>query len=72
MTDHDFAQRTLLALLLAEHPSMLTVEDIERRLGDVPRLREALDVLVRDGLASRLGDLIGVSRAAVRARQLTP
>jgi hypothetical protein len=71
MTDHDFAQRTLLGLLLEEHPSMLTVEDIERRLSDVPRLREALDVLVRDGLASRLGDLIGASRAAIRARQLT-
>jgi hypothetical protein len=42
MTDHDFAQRTLLGLLLEEHPSMLTVEDIERRLSDVPRLREAL------------------------------
>jgi hypothetical protein len=28
-------------------------------------------VLVRDGLARRLGDLIGASRAAIRARQLT-
>ena len=50
---------------------MLTVEDIERRLSHVPRLREALAVLVSDGLVSRIGDLVGVSRAAVRAEQLT-
>ena len=70
MTDHDFAQRTLLGLLLDEHPSMLTVEEVQRRLSNIPRLHEALAVLVSDGLVSRIGDLVGVSRAAVRAHQL--
>jgi len=39
---------------------------LARRLPDVPRVREALRVLVDDGLATMLGDRVGVSRAAVR------
>jgi hypothetical protein len=33
---------------------------------DIPRVREVLRVLTDDGLASRLGDRVGASRAAVR------
>jgi hypothetical protein len=36
------------------------------QLSDIPRVREALRVLVDDGLATRLGDRVDVSRAAVR------
>jgi hypothetical protein len=39
---------------------------LETQLADVPRVREALNVLVGDGLATKLGDRVGVSRAAVR------
>jgi DNA-binding FadR family transcriptional regulator len=41
-------------------------------MADVPRVREALDVLVGDGLATKLGDRVGVSRAAVRFDVLKP
>ena len=37
----------------------------------VPRMREALRVLVDDGLATQLGELAGVSRAAVRFQALS-
>jgi len=40
--------------------------ELDDRLPDVPRVREALRVLVDDGLATRLGDRVGRSRAAVR------
>jgi hypothetical protein len=66
MTDYDTAQRAVLTTLLAAHPRLLGTEEIEEGLADVPRTREALRVLVGDGLATRLGDRVGASRAAVR------
>ena len=66
MTDYDTAQRAVLTALLAAHPRLLGTEEIEEGLADVPRTREALRVLVGDGLATRLGDRVGASRAAVR------
>jgi len=51
---------------------MLEINELERQLSDVPRAREALRVLVGDGLVNRLGDLVGLSRAAVRCRALAP
>ena len=42
------------------------------QLADVPRPREALRVLVDDGLVNRLGDLVGLSRSAVRFNALAP
>jgi hypothetical protein len=66
MTDHDLAQRAVLRTLLAAHPRMLGLDELVAQLPDVPRVREALRVLVDDGLATRLGDRVGVARAAVR------
>jgi hypothetical protein len=66
MTDHDLAQRAVLRALMAAHPRMLGLDELVAQLPDVPRVREALHVLVDDGLATRLGDRIGVARAAVR------
>ena len=40
-------------------------------LGDVERPDEAVHHLVADGVAVRLGDLVGVTRAAVRYSELT-
>jgi hypothetical protein len=71
MTDPDAVQRALLGVLLETHPSMLTTEEARRQLSDVPELDEALELLLQDGLATRLGELLGASRAAVRTRQLT-
>jgi hypothetical protein len=72
MTDHDFAQRAVLGALLAAHPRMLGLEELQAQLADVPRARDALRVLVDDGLATRLGDQVGCSRAAVRFDALAP
>jgi hypothetical protein len=68
--DPDFAQRALLGLLLEAHPAMLDIADIRRRLSDVADLADALEELSRDGVVTRLGDLVGASRAAVRTDQL--
>jgi hypothetical protein len=72
MTDHDLSQRAVLGTLLEAHPRMLGVDELVALLIDVPRVREALRVLVDDGLATQLGDRVGVSRAAVRFDALSP
>jgi len=66
MPDYDFAQRAVLAALLDAHPRLLGIDELDAILGDIPRVREALRVLADDGLATKLGDRVGVSRAAVR------
>jgi hypothetical protein len=71
MTDPNFAQRAVLHALLKAHPRLLGLDELTAQLTDVPRVREALRVLVDDGLATRLGDRVGVSRAAVRFEALS-
>lgn len=56
MTDPDAAQRALLRTLLEAHPAMLTTEEVRRRLSDVPEWDEAVEHLVRDGLATQLDE----------------
>ncbi len=72
MTDHNDAQRAVLAALLKVHPRLLGVDELLERVTHVTRAREALRVLVDDGLATRLGDRVGLSRAAVRFDALGP
>jgi hypothetical protein len=72
MTDQDLPQRAVLRALLAAHPRMLGLDELVAQLADVPRVRKALRVLVDDGLATRLGDRVGVARAAVRFDALSP
>jgi hypothetical protein len=72
MSDPNFSQRIVLRTLLAAHPRMLGLDELVAQLADVPRVREALRVLTDDGLAMRLGDRVGVSRAAVRFDALAP
>ena len=72
MTDHNDAQRAVLAALLKVHPRLLGVDELLERVTHVTRAREALRVLVDDGLATRLGDRVGFSRAAVRFDALGP
>jgi hypothetical protein len=66
MPDYDKAQRAILGALLAAHPRLLDLDELDSGLGDIPRSREAIRVLVGDGLATQLGDHVGASRAAVR------
>jgi hypothetical protein len=60
----------VLDALFQAHLRMLGIEDLAAQLTEVPRVREALRVLVDDGLATQLGELVGVSRAAVRFQAL--
>ena len=66
MSDPHQAERAVLDVLLREHPRLLELEQLNARLPDVPRLSQVVRILVDDGLATRLGDLVGASRAAVR------
>jgi hypothetical protein len=52
-------------------PRMLGSDELAAELPEVPRVREALRVLVDDGLPTQLGELVGVSRAAVRFQALS-
>jgi hypothetical protein len=70
MTDPNATQRAVLDALFQVHPRMLPVDELAAQLAGVPRVREALRVLVDDGLATQLGELVGVSRAAVRFHAL--
>jgi hypothetical protein len=58
-------QLTVLAKLLDAHPRMLDATKLPERE------RDAVRMLVQDGLATTLGDLAGASRAAVRYANLT-
>jgi hypothetical protein len=49
---------------------LLDIDELDDPLSDVPRMREALRVLVGDGLATQLGDRVGASRAVVRFHAL--
>ena len=70
MTEADYAQRAVLGALLDAHPRLLGIDELTDQLAEVPRVREALKVLTGDGLATRLGDRVGVTRAAVRFEAL--
>ena len=72
MTDHDAAQRSVLRALLEANPRLMDTDDLVAQLAGVPRVREIVRVLADDGLATRLGDRIGASRAAVRLQALGP
>jgi hypothetical protein len=72
MTDPYSAQRAVLDVLLKAHPRLLALDQLASDLPDVPRAREAVRVLIDDGLATRLGDLVGASRAAVRFKAIGP
>jgi hypothetical protein len=72
MSDPDSAQRAVLRALFDAHPRLVGIDELAAQLADVPRVREALRVVVDDGLATRLGDRVGLARAAVRFDALAP
>jgi hypothetical protein len=63
-------QRALLATLLDAHPKLLEADDLLASHAHLRYPEAALRVLADDGLATRLGDLVGASRAAVRFEAL--
>jgi hypothetical protein len=71
MNNPNAAQKAVLEALFQAHPRMVGIDELAGRLAEIPRVREALRVLVDDGLATQLGELVGVSRAAVRFQALS-
>lgn len=71
MTDDpaDVADRVVLGALLERHPAMTGLDELDRELHDLD-VRAAVGRLSKDGLINRLGDRVGVSRAAARFDQL--
>ena len=63
-------QRVLLRSLLAAHPKLLEADELVALHARFPNAESALRVLVDDGLVTRLGDLVGASRTAVRSEAL--
>lgn len=68
----DDLPRAALALLLALHPAQLSVEELERELGSGPHaVADALADLAAAGLLHRHGRFVFLTRAAVRAHELS-
>jgi hypothetical protein len=65
----DDDDRPILAALAAAYPAMLDLATL-RQLEGVERLEEALRRLAEDGLAVRVGDMVGTSRTYRRAQAL--
>lgn len=69
----DTTQRVVLGALLEAHPRLIGMDELA---GEVPEVVDGLDFAVTqlctDGLATRLGDRVGVTRAAERFDQLGP
>jgi hypothetical protein len=66
--DENRLQRRVLAALVKADPSLVNLGDLEQQF---PGAERAVTALVGAGLASRLGDGIGASPAAVRCAALT-
>ena len=66
--DEDRLQRRILAALVKADPSLVNLGELERQF---PGAERAVTHLVGAGLASRLGDGIGATPAAVRYAALT-
>lgn len=63
-------QKTLLRELLGQHPRLVETSALCEQFKQLPHVEPALRVLIDDGLAVRLGDLVGASRAAIRFEAL--
>jgi hypothetical protein len=68
----DAPQRAIVGHLLERHPAMLGLHELAAALPDVAGIEPAARQLADDGVVVRLGDRVGLTRAAVRALQLAP
>jgi predicted transcriptional regulator len=60
----------VLHLMLHDHPSPWSLEELARELDDETNAADAVDRLQRAGLVHRLGDFVIPTRTARRAAQL--
>jgi hypothetical protein len=68
--DAEIAQRVVFGALLEAHPGPLSRGELAAILGDPIAARDAVDALVRDGVANIADELVFASRPAVRTDQL--
>jgi hypothetical protein len=64
------AQRIVFGALLEAHPGPLSRSELATMLRDPVAATDAVDALVRDGVANLAGEMVFASRAATRADQL--
>lgn len=67
-TESEDVQRVVLALVLAEHPTQLTAEELAREVGGA--VDQAIDDLGRTGLLRREGASVLPTRAALHFDRL--
>jgi hypothetical protein len=70
LRDSESVQRAVMGLLLERHPALVDVPSIETALPDLQEVERAVDQLIGDGLATRLGGRIGAAWAIVRFEAL--
>jgi hypothetical protein len=66
----DDAQRQVLVALLSRHPAMVPADELRVELADVHDIDQALTALIGEGVAMRLGELVGASWVAARTHRL--
>ena len=71
MNEADANQRTILRTLLEAHPRMLGLDDLGVAIPDPAAVEYAVTQLASDGLATKLGKRVGVTRPAVRFQALS-
>jgi hypothetical protein len=71
-TDSDFTQRAVLGALIEAHPRLMDMDTLVGLMPDLPDVDFAVRQLIEDGLATRLGGRVGITRAAARFDQLDP
>lgn len=64
------AQRIVFGALLEADPGALSRSELATMLGDPVAATDAVDALVRDGVANHAGEMVFASRAAIRADRL--
>jgi hypothetical protein len=63
--EDESAQRGVLALILGEHPTQLSISEVLDEVGDDDVNRRAVRDLVSVGLLRRVGDSVLPTRAAI-------
>ncbi len=66
----EIAQRVVLGALLEAHPGPLSRAELATMLNDAIAAADAIDALLRDGVANRAEELVFASHAAIRTDQL--
>ena len=68
--DPDGDERAVFHALLDHDPALCSAQEIALIVGSELAAADGIAALERDGLLHRVGDLVALNRAAVRAQQL--